>query len=172
MSHHVGVAGGLGSSARASSAGLAFLFLFNSISHLPLLRDLSQSPGPLLLWQVNFLPLFVTFQQLWIILVRHAWVGCKWTRTWGGQRQPQVQSGTSSFTSFETRSLISGELTNDSSLAGPSFPKFGMGQQTQHFYVGSGDSNLDLQAKGLYPRSHLPGLPGAREIYLKGLHLG
>lgn len=54
MSYHVGVAGGLGSSARASSPGLVFLFLFNSISHLPLLRDLSQSPGPLLLWQVNF----------------------------------------------------------------------------------------------------------------------
>lgn len=59
----------LGSSARASSAGLASLFLFNSISHLPLLRDLSQSPGPCLLWQVNFPPLFVTFQQLWIICV-------------------------------------------------------------------------------------------------------
>lgn len=83
----------LGSSARASSAGLVSLFVLNSISHLPPLRDLSQSPGPHLLWQVSFPPLFVTFQQLWIILVRHAWVGCKWTWTCGDQRQPQVQSG-------------------------------------------------------------------------------
>ena len=161
----------LGSSARASSAGLVSLFLFNSISHLPLLRDLSQSSSPLLLWQVNFPPLSVTFQQLWIILVRHAWVGCKWTWTCGGQRQPQVQSG-HHLPPLKPGLRLAGELTNASSLAGPSLPKFGMGQQTQHFYVGSGESNLDPQAKGVYLRSHLPGQPGAREIYLKGLHLG
>lgn len=67
--------------------------------------------------------------------------------------RPETTSGSirTSYTSFETRSRIGGELTNDSSLAGPSLPKFGMGQQTQHFYVGSGESNLDPQAKGLYP---------------------
>lgn len=140
-----------GSSARASRAGPVSLFLFNSVSHLPPLRDPFQSSGPLLLWQFNFSPLFVCDLSTAVDNIGQACMGGLQV-DWDSWR-PETTSGSirTSYTSFETRSRIGGELTNDSSLAGPSLPKFGMGQQTQHFYVGSGESNLDPQAKGLYP---------------------
>lgn len=104
----------LGSSARASRAGSVSLFLFNSVSHLPPLRDLFQFSGPLL-WQFNSPPpLFVCDLSTAVDNIGQACMG-GWQVDLGLWR-PETTSGSvrTSFTSFEARSPspTGGELTH------------------------------------------------------------